>query len=69
MRRFTLNRLTDETGVSGTGKVCEAVEFSDGSVALRWVSNLSSIAIYKSIADVVAIHGHDGKTVIEWIDD
>ena len=69
MRRFILNRLTDETGVSGTGKICEAVEFSDGSVALRWISNLSSTAIYRSTDDVIAIHGHDGKTIVEWIDD
>ncbi len=61
MRRFILNRLTDETGVSGTGKICEAVEFSDGSVALRWVSGLSSTAIYKNIDDVVAIHGQMGR--------
>ncbi len=69
MRRFILNRLVDESGVSGTGKICEAVEFSDGSVALRWISDLSSTAIYKNMYDVVAIHGHDGKTTVEWIDD
>ncbi len=68
MRRFMLNRHEDETGISGTGEICESVEFSDGSVALRWISDLSSHVIYKRIEDVIAIHGHDGKTVLKWLD-
>lgn len=68
MRRFYLQRLEDETGISGTGKVVEGVMFSDGSVALRWLSNLTSWAIYRSMAEVEAIHGHGGKTVVDWLD-
>ena len=37
-RAFVLQRNEDETGVSGTGIVAEGVEFSDGTVALRWTS-------------------------------
>ncbi|MGP4093013.1 hypothetical protein [Nonomuraea sp. KM90] len=67
-RRFHLFRLEDETGVSGTGVIVEGVEFSDGSVALRWLSERTSTAIYGSIGDVEAIHGHGGKTRVQWID-
>jgi hypothetical protein len=68
MRRFYLRRLEDETGISGTGLVTEGVMFTDGSCAMRWMTDRSSVAIYASIEDVVAIHGHGGKTVVEWVD-
>jgi hypothetical protein len=69
MKRFYFVRQTDVSGTSGTGAVCEAVLLSDGRVVLRWLTYLSSIAIYNSLADAIAIHGHDGTTDIEWVDD
>jgi hypothetical protein len=68
MRRFVVDRLEDVSGVSGTGIVCEGVEFSDGVVAIRWKIGLKSTAIYDSMHDLRAIHGHDGKTQIIWLD-
>jgi len=68
MRRFVLNRIEDESNVSGTGLVCEGVRFTNGTVALTWFGSLSSHVIYKRMGDVEAIHGHDGKTIIEWLD-
>lgn len=67
MRLFELHRAEDETGVSGSGVVCEGVEFSNGRVAMRWTPALSSIALYDSIGDVEAIHGHGGKTKVVWL--
>lgn len=69
MYRFVLDRLLDETGVSGTGTVAEGVVFTDGTVALRWLSGTASTAVYASIADVIAIHGHGGKTHVRGLDD
>ena len=69
MRRFHLRRLEDETGVSGTGIITEGIEFSDGSCAMRWLTNTSSVAIYANIEDLMIIHGHNGNTVVEWVDD
>lgn len=69
MRRFRLNRIEDETGVSGTGLVAEGVRFSDGSVALRWLTATASTGVYASIEDVEVIHGHGGRTVVEWLDE
>jgi len=66
MRIFHLKRIEDETGISGTGLVTEGVEFSDGSCAMRWMTETTSTGFYKNIDDVVHIHGHGGKTVVVW---
>lgn len=66
MRTFLLVRKEDLTGISGTGEVAEGVQFSDGACALRWKTDKSSIGIYKSITDVIAIHGHNGSTTVRW---
>lgn len=63
---FDLVRLRDATGVSGTGKVAEGTVFSDGTVALRWLTSHRSTAIYESAREVVAIHGHGGGTVLRY---
>lgn len=68
MFRFVLERGIDETGVSGEGTVAEGVIFADGTVALRWLTETASTALYDSIADVVTIHGHGGKTRVRLLD-
>lgn len=68
-RLFVLKRDEDETGVSGTGVVAEGVQFSDGTVALRWRSYIKSTAIYESIRACEAIHGHGGKTRVLFLDE
>ena len=61
-RLFELQRDVDETGVSGVGVVAHGIVFPDGSVAMRWATGTASTAVYASIEDVEAIHGHGGKT-------
>lgn len=68
LRRFRLNRREDVSGISGTGYVVEGVQFTDGKVAARWLTPTATIELADSIADFVTIHGHDGATVIEWVD-
>ena len=67
-RLFLLRRLEDESGVSGTGIVAEGAEFSTGKVVLNWITDVSSVAVYDSLEELIAIHGHDGKTIVVWID-
>jgi len=67
MRLFLLVRDEDVSGVSGTGIVAEGVEFSDGTVAMRWLRRPFSVAFYGSIRDVVAVHGHGGRTRVKWL--
>jgi hypothetical protein len=69
-RRFRMNRSTDVTGTSGTGTVAEGVEFTDGTVVIRWRPiPATSTCVYGSIYDLLKIHGHDGATVVDWLDD
>ena len=68
MRRFCLQRDVDVSGVSGSGVVAEGVEFSNGSVALSWLSTYSSTVFYDNIKTLEHIHGHSGSTRIIWID-
>ena len=69
MKIFYLNRLEDESGVSGTGRVAQGFIFDNGKVALTWLSDHPSVTIYDNIGEVHAIHSHDGKTEVEMLPD
>jgi len=68
MRLFYLQRDVDATGVSGCGRVAQGVVFDNGKVAITWLTKHTSIAVYDDIDTVIAIHGHDGSTRVEWCD-
>lgn len=68
-RRFELQRDVDVSGVSGTGRVAEGIQFEDGLCVVRWISDWSSTAVHdRGIDSVIAIHGHAGATQIVWLD-
>lgn len=69
VEKFNLIRFHDATGISGTGVVAQGVRFDDGTVALRWLTVTRSTAIYASMVDLVQIHGHDGATKVEYLDE
>lgn len=69
MRLLILQRYEDVSGVSGTGTVAEGVEFDDKRVVLHWLGEYGTIVVHESIHSVEAIHGHDGRTKIVWLDD
>lgn len=68
-RRFQLNRLRDISGVSGTGIVAYGAQFNDGTVVVHWCGRRSTTAVWNDIRDLMDVHGHEGATVLEWIDD
>lgn len=68
MRRFTLRRNVDVSGVSGTGTVAEGIEFSDGTVVMRWLSEAASTVVWPDIDTAMKVHGHDGATVVHYLD-
>lgn len=68
-RRFQLHRKADPTGVSGTGIVAEGCLFSNNECVVKWLSKRASTTMYNNISDVMAIHGHDGDTIIVWLDE
>lgn len=69
MRLFKLVRSEDVSGVSGTGVIAEGVEFHDGQVALSWFGVHHTVELCPSIKDIIEIHGHGGRTVVEWLDE
>ena len=68
IRTFHLVRDEDESGVSGVGVVAEGVLLSSTKVVISWLTIHKSIAIYDSLAEMEAIHGHGGKTRVVWND-
>jgi len=68
VRRFQLNRMEDVSGVSGIGTVAEGVQFEDGKVVISWFGKHHSVEVWSTIEDAEKIHGHSGKTVVEWLD-
>ena len=78
IRRFNLVRTEDESGVSGTGVVAVGAMFPSGYCELEWLNdendNLDTSqnghASYPGGPDdLVEVHGHGGRTTIQWIDD
>lgn len=68
-RRFHLVRDEDVSGTSGTGIVAEGILFSTGKAVINWTTKYMSVAVYDSIAELEIIHGHQGKTRIEMVDE
>lgn len=68
-RRFYLRRYEDVSGISGHGIIAEGVRYSTGKCVLGWVTIFRSVAVYDSLEELIAIHGHGGKTVVEWVDE
>lgn len=65
---FLLYRDRDVTGYSGCGVVAEGVRWRDGRVTIRWcvAGKPRSTTDFDSMADLEAIHGHDGHTRVVW---
>lgn len=73
-RTFVLRRHEDATGVSTAHgakpgqDVAWGVEFPDGPCVIRWcVSEIRQTAVFASLDDIRAVHGHDGKTEVEFL--
>ncbi len=69
MRTFIVIRKQDVSGVSGRGVIAEGVEFHDGQVAVSWFGKHHILEVSRDIDTWIAVHGHEGKTVIQWEDE
>jgi hypothetical protein len=78
-RRFKLVRHEDISETSGTGVVATGVEYPDGAVHLQWRNDENSdlsidengVAFKPAPTGTQAtreIHGHDGRTEVEFVD-
>lgn len=68
IRRFQFVRTEDVSGISGTGVVAEGVEWTDGSVTVRWLSHTASFGIFANMKAFRAVHGHSGLGEVSWLD-
>ena len=70
MKTYYLRRHEDVSGNSGCGRVAQVAEFDDGAAVLHWnhganTSGVSSTEVFASIFDLLRVHGHDGRSVLE----
>jgi len=67
-RLFRLVRHTAVSGVRGTGTLAEGVEWSDGTVAVRWRGPAPSTSTWDGgVESLLAVHGTGGRTQIHWL--
>ena len=69
MRRFYLQRDEDASGISGTGRIAEGVQYANGWCSMMWLTEYFSLVTYPGIDHVEKIHGHNGLTRIIFLDD
>jgi len=77
MRRFKVYRKSPPEGYreSGTANApdevqFEGVVFSDGTVCVRWLTELRSHSIWSSLGELEKVHGHpEYGSVWEWLDE
>lgn len=70
MRRFVLVRHQDVTGNSGVGIIGEGIEWRGGTADLHWVTDYESFVHWPGgVEEILAVHGHNGATVIRFLDD
>lgn len=69
-RRFYLERIKDETGVSRTGRVLEGVLWQNGEVSVQWRPPHSTYGFYHSMQEFLTIHVdcHPSCNVVRWIE-
>jgi len=56
MKVFRVDRKYDESDVSGIGHVIDGVIFDDGTVVIRWRTDMASTVIYRNFEEFKKIH-------------
>lgn len=70
LREYYLQRNEDFSGVSGTGIVAEGVVMPSGKCIHEWSqSYVTSHNIYPNINAVQHIHGHEGRTIVKFVNE
>jgi hypothetical protein len=61
VRRYSLIRHVDDSGVSGIGRVAEGVILPNDTAVLWWLVPPHSVQVYRSVEDLLLVHGHGKK--------
>jgi hypothetical protein len=77
MRRFEVYRPNPPAAYLENGHAnppeevqFEGVVFTDGTVAVRWLTEFRSHSLWDSLTDLEQVHGHpEYGTVFRWFDD
>jgi len=70
LREYYLQRNEDFSGVSGTGIVAQGVVMPSGKCIHEWSeSYVTSHNIYPNINAVQHIHGHEGRTIVKFVNE
>lgn len=48
--------------------MAEGLQFTDGTVTLRWLGEIPSTVFHASVSNVERTHGHGGNTRVNWLD-
>lgn len=78
-RRFVMYRPKDKSGVSGEGIVTIGIETPSGTAIVEWLNDLNNqlgttsngFAVKPGpdgIDDLIEVHGHEGGTVVVYLD-
>lgn len=62
LRTFSVVRVGDVSGTSGTGSVAKGVVFPDGTTVVQWQTRARSVVVFNSYVDALYIHGHGDQT-------
>jgi len=60
MIKFTVYRLSDQSGVSGSGIIAQGVKFATGDIAVQWLTPAPNgdLQIKRSLDDFLNVHVH-----------
>ena len=70
-KMFTMIRKSDETGISGVGRVLDGVVFHDGTVAIHWRTDKWSVTFFHDFETFEFLHikNHPTNgTELKWLD-
>lgn len=68
IKLYKLVRKTDINKVSGIGVVALIAVMPSGKAVMEWIaSNHPTISIFNNLEEITLIHGHNGASVVESI--
>lgn len=65
-RPFNVYRKEYPEAKASAKKVATGVQFTDGTVTIRWEGHRASTTVWESMADALAVLGHDDSTRLVW---